>query len=201
MRSPGVEEDVLERVDEILDFWFSGAEGDGPGGWRSVWFARDEAFDREIGERLGTYYEQAASGELDGWMKSARGCLALILLLDQVPRNLFRNDPRSFATDVKALAVARHAVDRALDRELPPVQRSFMYMPFEHSESIEDQNRSVELFTLLDTGLGVPAALDYARRHRVIIERFGRFPHRNTVLGRLTTPEEAEFLNQPGSSF
>jgi uncharacterized protein (DUF924 family) len=122
-----------------------------------------------------------------------------VILLDQFPRNIFRGDPRSYATDRKAQEMAQYAVDHALDRELPEFQRMFLYMPFMHSEDLEHQRRSVELFRGL--GDGETDSSDYAVRHMEIIERFGRFPHRNEVLGRQTTPEEAEFLTQPGSSF
>lgn len=186
----------MSRVEEILGFWFGGEEG-----YREVWFRKDEAFDREVRDRFAEDYERAAAGELDGWMSSPRGCLALILLLDQFPRNLFRGDPRAFATDEKARAVADHAVSTGLDRGLSPVERMFVYLPFEHSESVEDQRRSVELFLALDAELEAPEVLDYAVRHREVIERFGRFPHRNEVLGRASTPEEEEFLKEPGSSF
>lgn len=186
----------MSRVEEILDFWFGGEAV-----YREAWFRRDEAFDREVRERFRGDYEKAAAGELDGWMDSPRGTLALILLLDQFPRNLFRDDPRSFATDGKAREVADHAVSTGLDRGLRPLERVFVYLPFEHSEDPEDQRRSVELFLALDPELETPEVLDYAVRHREVIERFGRFPHRNEALGRATTPEEAAFLEERGSPF
>lgn len=175
--------------DDVLRFWFG--DEDEP---REEWWRKDEEFDREIRDRFGALYEEAASGALDGWRETAEGSLALVIALDQFPRNMFRGDPRSYATDEKARETARYAVDRAFDRELSPVRRSFLYMPFMHSEDLEDQRRSVELFEGMDPG-------GYAIRHREIVERFGRFPHRNAVLGRDTTPEEAEFLREPGSSF
>jgi uncharacterized protein (DUF924 family) len=185
------------RADEVLDFWF-GREGEpGYGEFREEWFRKDPGFDREIKERFEGLYEQAAAGELDGWKENARGCLALVILLDQFPRNMFRGDPKSYATDRKAQKTAGYAVDHALDRELPEFQRSFLYMPFMHSEDLEHQRRSVELFR----GLSEGDADSYAVRHMEIVERFGRFPHRNAVIGRATTPEEAEFLKEPGSSF
>jgi uncharacterized protein (DUF924 family) len=175
--------------EDVLRFWFG--DEDEP---REEWFRKDEEFDREIQDRFGALYEEAASGALDGWRETSEGALALVIVLDQFPRNMFRGDPRSYATDEKARETARYAIDRAFDRDLPPVRRSFLYMPFMHSEELEDQRRSVELFEGMDPGR-------YAIRHKEIVERFGRFPHRNAVLGRTTTPEEAEFLREPGSSF
>lgn len=189
----------MSRIEEILNFWF-GVEA-GEEGYREAWFRRDENFDHEIRERFAGDYEKAAAGELGGWMESPRGCLALILLLDQFPRNLFRDDPRAYATDGRAREVADHAVTTGLDRGLGPFERIFVYLPFEHSENVEDQRRSVELFLALDSEFEMPEILDYAVRHREVIERFGRFPHRNEVLGRASTAEEKAFLKEPGSSF
>ena len=188
------------RAQEILDFWF-GREGEpGYGEFREAWFRKDPHFDQQIRDRFEALYEEAAAGALDHWKADARSCLALVIVLDQFPRNMYRGDPRAYATDHKAQEIAEYAVDRALDRELPPFQRSFLYMPFMHSEDLEHQRRSVELFHGLQ-GSREPGEPDYAVQHMEIIERFGRFPHRNEVLGRHTTPEEAEFLAQQGSSF
>ncbi len=188
------------RAQEVLDFWF-GREGEpGYGEFREAWFKKDPEFDQLIRDRFEPLYEEAAAGELDGWKEEAGSCLALVILLDQFPRNMYRGDPRAYATDRKAQEIAEYAVDRALDRELPPFQRGFLYMPFMHSENLEHQRRSVELFHGLE-GARESGSPDYAVRHMEIIERFGRFPHRNEILGRQTTPEEAEFLTQPGSSF
>ena len=185
---------------EILDFWF-GSEGDPDyGAFRSAWFTKDEAFDNEIRERFADTYESAAAGELDGWREEARSGLALIIVLDQFSRNMFRGDGRTHAADGKALETARYAVENALDRELPTFQRHFVYMPYMHSEDIEVQRRSEALFERLRED-GGPDLMEYAVGHREIVERFGRFPHRNAILGRETTPEEAEFLKGPGSSF
>ena len=187
--------------DEVLDFWF-GREGEpGYGEFREAWFRKDPEFDQQVQERFGPLYERAAAGELDGWRDDARSCLALVICLDQFPRNMFRGDGRTHATDDKALETARYALERALDRELPPFQRVFVYMPFMHSESVEDQRRSVELFGRLAERSGAPDLTSYAVGHMEIVERFGRFPHRNVILGRETTPEEAEFLQGPDSSF
>jgi uncharacterized protein (DUF924 family) len=186
--------------EEILEFWFGREDEPGYGEFREAWFRKDPEFDRKIRDRFEDLYEAAASGELDDWKDEARSCLALVILLDQFPRNMYRGDPKSYATDRKAQESAGYAVDRALDRELPPFQRMFLYMPFMHSEDLELQRRSVELFRGLG-GEGEADPLYYAVQHMEIIERFGRFPHRNEILGRQTTPEEAEFLTQPGSSF
>jgi uncharacterized protein (DUF924 family) len=190
----------VERAEEVLEFWFGREDEPGYGEFREAWFKKDPKFDRQIRDRFETVYEEAAMGGLDGWKEEAQSCLALVILLDQFPRNMFRGDPRSYATDRKAQETAEYAVERALDRELPPFQRAFLYMPFMHSEDLEHQRRSAELFRTLE-GSGESDSAGYAVRHMEIIERFGRFPHRNEVLGRRTTPEEAEFLTQPGSSF
>jgi len=186
---------------EILDFWF-GREGDeGYGEFREAWFTKDPEFDREVWDRFEGAYEEAAAGRLDHWKDEAQSCLALIILLDQFTRNMFRGDPKTYATDDKAREAARHAVEHAYDRELSPYGRLFVYLPFEHSEDLEDQRFSVELFRGLAAEMGSEDLLGYAMRHLEIIERFGRFPHRNEILGRATTPEEAEFLRGPDSSF
>ncbi len=186
----------MSRQEEILDFWFGEEDG-----FREAWFRRDDEFDREIHDRFREDYEKAAAGELDDWKSSPRGALALILLLDQFPRNLFRDAPRAYATDEKAREIADYAVSTGLDRGVRPIERTFVYLPFEHSEDVEDQRRSVELFLALDSELDTPDILDYAVRHREVIERFGRFPHRNEILGRASTPEEAAFLGERNSSF
>lgn len=186
----------MSRPEEILDFWFGGEDR-----FCEVWFRRDEDFDREVRERFSEDYEQAAAGKLDDWMSSPHEALALILVLDQFPRNLFRNDPRAYVTDEKARGVADHTVSTGLDRGLEPLGRTFVYLPFEHSEDVQDQHRSVELFLALDSELDTPEILDYAVRHREVIERFGRFPHRNEVLGRPPTPEEEAFLVERDAPF
>ena len=184
----------MASAEEVLGFWFSQP--------RERWFLRDEAFDDECRRRFLPSVERAAAGELDGWRDEARSCVALLLLLDQFPRNLYRGTPQAFALDEKAREVARHALVRGLDMSLPPLWRQFMYLPFEHSESFHDQRLSVALFEVLALyHADSREALDYARQHRDVIQRFGRFPHRNVTLGRPTTPEENHFLQEPGSSF
>ena len=189
------------EANEVLAFWFGREDEPDYGEFREAWFRKDPEFDQQVQERFGPLYERAAAGELDGWREEARSCLALVICLDQFPRNMFRGDGRTHATDDKALETARYALERALDRELPPFQRVFVYMPFMHSESVEDQRRSVELFGRLAEKPGAPDLTSYAVGHMEIVERFGRFPHRNVILGRETTPEEAEFLQGPDSSF
>lgn len=191
----------MTKVTEILDFWFGSPKSVDYGKERSFWFTKNSEFDKELGDRFLLDYEQAARGELDYMQDSPQGCLALILLLDQFGRNMFRGTPKSFATDAKALSIAKNAVERECDRVLLPVQRWFIYLPFEHSENLADQERCVELFSTLSDDPASASTIDYALRHKAVIERFGRFPHRNKILGRETTPAEAEFLTQPGSSF
>lgn len=190
-----------DDINNIIDFWFGlpGSESDGKS--RKVWFAKDPAFDKEIKTRFFAIYQQAASGQLAGWKASVRGCLALVLLLDQFPRNMFRGDRQCFVADLLALEVAQHAIAQGFDQQLPPVQRQFFYFPLEHSENLEHQNQAVELFSTIKDDPETASSFPYALRHQEIIQRFGRFPHRNRILGRETTSEEAEFLQQPGSSF
>lgn len=175
----------------VLRFWFQEA---GP----KDWFAGDAAFDQRTGAALGELHGQAAAGAFDAWRDAPEGCLALCILLDQVPRHIFRGTPRAFATDAQALAVARHAVDKGFDLGMAEDQRLFVYLPFEHAEDMDSQRQSVRLFASRTTNAD---HLDYACLHLAVICRFGRFPHRNAALGRETTPEEQAFLAQPGSGF
>jgi uncharacterized protein (DUF924 family) len=158
------------------------------------WFRKDEAFDRAFRERFLAAHEAAARGDLDGWAGSADGALALLVLLDQFPRNCFRGSPRIFATDAKAREVARQALAAGLDQQVADTGlRNFFYLPFMHSEDLADQELAVQLCTRLGTD-----AARHAREHRDVVARFGRFPHRNPVLGRATTPEEQAFLDGGG---
>lgn len=186
---------TLDR--QILDFWFGTPDSDVYGTARKIWFKADAAFDGEIRQRFADALDPAAAGAHDGMAATPEGALALTVLLDQFPRNIYRGTPRAFAFDAKALATARRAVEAGHDAAVPAFQRGFLYLPFEHSEDIADQERAVALFE----ALGDANMLDFAVRHRDIVARFGRFPHRNAILGRDTTPEEAAFLEQPGSSF
>jgi uncharacterized protein (DUF924 family) len=191
----------MSLVDEILEFWFGQPDEADYGKQRSFWFTKKPEFDQEVRTRFLTYYEQAVAGKLDHWKNSPRSCLALIVLLDQFPRNMFRGTAQAFASDPQALSAAQRAVANGYDQELLIVQRWFVYLPFEHSENLAHQRQSVKLFAALSDDPDNDAVLDYAIRHYWVIDRFGRFPHRNKILGRATTPEEAEFLKQPGSSF
>ncbi len=182
---------------EVLQFWF----GEPRGPRRKRWFEKDPAFDAEIRSSFLPLYETLARSEQGEWLDEAMQCLARIVVLDQFPRNMFRGTARAFATDPLALQAARHALGRGYEHGLLPVERLFLYLPFEHSESLEDQERACELCRPLAAFPETDDAYRYAVAHRDIIARFGRFPHRNAILGRASTPEEAEFLKQPGSGF
>jgi len=188
---------------EVLDFWFGAPASASAGQPRRAWFVKDEGFDATIRERFGPTIDAAIAGGLREWDDSgAQGVLARLLVLDQFTRNAYRNTPRSFAGDALALAAARQLVDSGAERALSPLQRAFVYMPFEHAEDAYMQERAVELFSMLAAEQpGFDEMLDYAHRHRGVIARFGRFPHRNAILGRASTPEEVAFLQQPGSRF
>lgn len=184
---------------DVLRFWF----GDGPPfGSRPQWFRKNDSFDREIERRFGRLIEQALRGELLAWQSQAETALARVIVLDQFTRNVFRNTPRAFAGDPLALAAARSMRACHHDQALAPVQRVFAYLPFEHAEDLLAQEESVRLFTQVETQTGpTDGWLNFAQRHHAIIARFGRFPHRNAILGRASTPEELAFLSQPGSGF
>ena len=187
-----------EDADAILRFWF----GPGPDAPREQWFRKDPAFDAQIAERFGALVEQALIGAYAAWDAAPPSALAHILLLDQFTRNIHRDSPRAFAGDALALAAARAMVARSDDQALPPLRRVFVYLPFEHAEDRAAQQESLRLFAALSQADASFAEFDdYARRHAAVIERFGRFPHRNAVLGRTSTPEELAFLEQPGSRF
>jgi uncharacterized protein (DUF924 family) len=191
------------KAQEVLDFWF-GAPGSAEFGTRrAAWFRKDGGFDAEVRERFGETIAQAVAGGLRDWdAEGPQGVLARLLVLDQFTRNARRDTPGAFEGDLLALAAAHKLVDSGAHRELMPVQRAFVYMPFEHAEDAGAQALAVELFTeLAREHEGFNDMLDYAHRHRGVIARFGRFPHRNPILGRASTPEEAEYLSQPGSGF
>ena len=189
------------QANEILDFWFGKPDEAVYGKPRKVWFIKNLEFDKEVRSRFLQVYQKAAAGELDDWKESPQSCLALIVLLDQFPRHMFRGQPQAFATDSQALTYAKYAVAQGFDQEWLPIQRQFIYLPFEHSENLRDQHECIKLFSTLNEYPECVSGVDYAHRHFQVIERFGRFPHRNDILGRDTTPEEADFLKQPGSSF
>ena len=188
---------------DVLDFWFLPPSDEGHGKPRAVWFRKDAVFDAAITGRFSGLIALAVGGGLREWDEQGpEGKLARILVLDQFTRNSARATPAAFAGDALALAAARELVDSGADRKLTPVQRSFAYMPFEHSEDPAVQELSVRLFSELSNDHpGFESTLDYAHRHRGVIARFGRFPHRNPILGRASTPEEQAYLSQPGAGF
>lgn len=191
------------EAQDVLDFWFLPKADPGYGKVRQEWFRKDDGFDATIRERFGHLIDIALAGGLREWDASGpEGVLARILVLDQLTRNAHREQPKSFMGDALALADAQSLVDGGLDQQLTPLQRWFVYMPFEHAEDGGMQERAITLFTAL-AGLDATfkGALDFAERHRGVIARFGRFPHRNIILGRASTPEEMAFLQQPGSGF
>ena len=192
---------MTEQIEKILTFWFGNTEDENYGKPRVEWFMKNADFDQEIKNHFFDTYKKAKNQELKHWQESPQGAIALILLLDQFPRNLFRNDPQAFATDNLALSTADYAIKKGFDQELLPVQRWFIYIPFEHSENIEHQRYCLELFGKLKNDPYSQNAIKFAQQHYDIIEKFGRFPHRNKILGRLSTKEEIEFLTQPNSSF
>jgi uncharacterized protein (DUF924 family) len=183
---------------EILEFWFGTGTLGSP---RMEWFRKDPAFDAQIRDRFGELHGRASRGELEAWAASAESLLALLLILDQFSRNLFRNDPKAFAQDEEARRLANLALARGDDLGLLPVQRQFLYLPLEHSEDLADQDRCVELMRSLEEFEETRGLTAWAEKHRVIIQRFNRFPHRNAILGRASTAEELEFLKRPDSTF
>lgn len=199
---------VIEAKD-VLEFWFPADSSRA----NALWWGKNPELDAEIRERFGATLSAAKAGELDPWANTAAGRLALIIVLDQLSRNILRGDPETFAADPQARALTVAGLELGHDRELRAIERLFFYLPLEHSEVLADQQRCVELMRTLAADVaaepGVDDArraqfesfIDYALRHQQIIARFGRFPHRNAVLGRTSTPEEIEFLTEPGSSF
>jgi uncharacterized protein (DUF924 family) len=174
----------------VLDFWFDELG-------RDAWFAKSDDVDARIKARFEATHAAACACELSGWRVNAAGRLAEIIVLDQFSRNLFRDDARAFAADPMALALAQEAIDRGLDQDLPVGQRAFLYMPFMHSESARIHEQAVRLFS----AAGLEFNLEFERKHKAIIDRFGRYPHRNDVFGRTSTKEEIAFLAEPGSAF
>ncbi|RMF27197.1 MAG: DUF924 domain-containing protein [Cyanobacteria bacterium J083] len=192
---------MSQSITAVLDFWFGVPESIGYGKPKKEWFVKDAEFDNELRSRFFATYNLAAEGKLNDWRDSPEGCLALILVFDQFPRNIFRNMPQAFATDSLALDLAKYAVNSGFDAALLNVQKWFVYLPLEHSENLADQAEAVRLFSTLQGDPNSVSAIDYARRHLEVIKRFGRFPHRNKILGRASTPAEIEFLKTPGSRF
>ena len=191
--------------EDVLQYWFGEAVRSPEEAKRraSMWFAATPAVDEEMRARFTDTHRWASKGKLDTWAQTPRGRLALVVLLDQFSRNLHRGSSRAFENDSKALGYARDALDAKEDLQLAPLERAFLYLPFEHSENLFDQERAVSLFEALEKegGEGFHPFTEYSRRHCEIIRRFGRFPHRNAALGRTSTAEELRFLEQPNSSF
>jgi uncharacterized protein (DUF924 family) len=178
------------KSEMIIKFWFEEIEP-------QAWFKKDEAFDKALISRFSKTHNAAVNGELFNWRESPEGRLAEIIVLDQFSRNMFRDTPKAFAFDPLALILAQEAIAGKHDEDIPKEKRSFLYMPFMHSESLLIHEVGLNLFT----EMGNEATLDFEKKHKAIIERFGRYPHRNALLGRVSTAEELAFLNQPGSSF
>jgi uncharacterized protein (DUF924 family) len=185
-----------DAIAAIHAFWFPR-----PGAAEDFWFRKDPAFDAKVREAFGTLVARAMAGDFGAWCATAQGALARVLLLDQFTRNIHRDTPLAFAGDARALATAEDAVARGFDRALNARQRPFLYLPFEHAEDAAAQRRGLALFRALATETGDPAPLEWAQKHADIVFRFGRYPHRNAILGRASTPEEQAFLAQPGSRF
>ena len=191
---------MLASPQDVLTFWFDLAT-------EPYWFRSSDAFDARIRERFGATLEAATRGELDGWANAPAGWLALLIVLDQFSRNIHRHDPRAWSADLQAQAIATVGIARGDDQRLTPSQRLFAYLPLEHAEDLELQQHCVHLFERLVAQLPVDEQsrfkdfLDYARRHHDVIERFGRFPHRNAILGRASTPAEHAYLARPNSGF
>jgi uncharacterized protein (DUF924 family) len=200
---------MIATPDAVLDFWFGapGSATDIAARQNALWFGKSTANDQLVVERFAEMLIAAGRGELDHWNHTPRGQLALIVVLDQFPHHIHRNHGQSFAYDAQSLALALDMIQRGDDAHVAPIERVFAYLPLEHAESMAMQNLSVALYEKLSNE-AAPAEhslfdgfLDYARKHRDVVARFGRFPHRNALLGRPGTPEEAEFLKQPGSRF
>jgi uncharacterized protein (DUF924 family) len=197
------------HFEQVLDFWFGklDAAGCADAEHAERWWKKNAAFDEELRQRFGALHEAVARAERDDWLVPPRGRLAYVIVLDQFSRNMFRDTPRMYAYDAKALAAAHEGVADGADKPLAHDERIFLYMPFQHSEELADQERAVALFESLRDGLSgerLKRANDnvvYAERHRDIVKRFGRFPHRNQLLARASTSEEVNFLTQPNSSF
>lgn len=183
---------MKDSQQDVLDFWFVETVP-------AQWFQKNDVFDDMIRERFMSIYDMAKAGLCDAWKKDADGCLALCVVLDQFPRNMFRNDPKAFATDVLALEIAGYAIKKGFDQVLVPLKRRFLYLPFEHSEKLDDQLVNVELFGSMQ--YDDPMGYEYALRHLRVIEQFGRFPHRNSILGRQSTPAEQAYLGRSGAGF
>ena len=195
--------------ESVLAFWFGapGSAAEVAGRQGKLWFGKSPVNDQRVIEQFTDTLTVASQGGLDHWAGTPRGRLALVIVLDQFPHHIHRDQPQAFATDPQSLALCLAALAAGKDRQLAPIERVFLYLPLEHAESLDMQDRSVALYEILaheaapDERALFDNFLDYARKHRDVVARFGRFPHRNAILGRLSTPDEREFLTQPGSRF
>jgi uncharacterized protein (DUF924 family) len=200
---------MSDSLESVLAFWFGapGSAAEIAGRQSKLWFGKSPANDQAVIERFAATLTAATAGRLDHWVNTPRGRLALVIVLDQFPHHIHRDQPQAFATDPQALTHSLAALDAGEDRRLAPIERVFLYLPLEHAESLAMQEQSVSLYEQLaheaaaDERAVFDGFLDYARKHRDVVARFGRFPHRNAILGRPSTPDELEFLKQPGSRF
>jgi len=200
---------MADQPGSVLAFWFGtpGSAAEIAGRQSKLWFGKSPANDRAVVDRFAATLAAATAGQLDHWANSPRGRLALVIVLDQFPHHVHRDQPQAFAADPQSLALSLAALESNEDRKLAPIERVFLYLPLEHAESLDLQERSVSLYEQLaheaaaDERALFDGFLDYARKHRDVVARFGRFPHRNEILGRPSTPDELEFLKQPGSRF
>jgi uncharacterized protein (DUF924 family) len=200
---------MIAGAEDVLAFWFGAPGGNAEiaARRRDLWFGKSPENDRAVADRFTATLDAATAGHLDRWARTPRGRLALVIALDQFPHHIHRDRPQAFATDLQALAQSLAALDAGEEAQLAPIERVFLYLPLEHAESLAMQERAVSLFEALareateDERALFDNFLDYAIRHRDVVARFGRFPHRNAILGRPSTPEETEFLKQPGSRF
>ena len=200
---------MVDQPESVLAFWFGapGSAAEIAGRQGKLWFGKSPANDQAVIDRFATTLTAATADHLDHWTYTPRGRLALVIVLDQFPHHVYRDRPQAFATDPQSPALSLAALESGEDRQLTPIERVFLYLPLEHAESLAMQERSVSLYEQLaheataDERALFDNFLDYARKHRDVVARFGRFPHRNTILGRTSTPDEIEFLKQPGSRF
>jgi len=207
--SDSVNPAMTEPPESVLAFWFGapGSAAEVSGRQSKLWFGKSPANDLAVSERFTATLTAATAGRLDHWADTPRGRLALVIVLDQFPHHIHRDQPQAFATDPQSLALSLAALETGEDRQLAPIERVFLYLPLEHAESLDLQERSVSLYEQLAREAAAEERalfdnfLGYARKHRDVVARFGRFPHRNAILGRASTPDEVEFLKQPGSRF
>jgi uncharacterized protein (DUF924 family) len=187
----------MADINRLLEFWLGSSDPAHMLCHRKEWWVKDPEFDQRIADEFMDLFDQAVEGKLATWQETPLGCLALVILLDQFPRNIFRNDQRAFAMDAGARRISRHVLAKGFDQVLPMGAKLFFYLPLEHSENLNDQFDCLKLMK----AMGDEGYLNFAQKHLDIIERFGRFPHRNAILGRMSTEEEIAFLKEPNSRF